>query len=128
MGSKIVAGNYGRHRGRDRLDEFQSRKYEPLMGDFSPHQRNIISRYYDHRDEIMLARLQEIVTELYLADSPAKRKRLWARAATAMKALKIAPRLIDTMIEQDKPELLATNLREWFVTAQEQRQARPRER
>jgi len=88
------------------------------MGDFSPHQEKIISRYYDHRDEIMLTRLQEIVTDLYLADSPAKRKRLWTRAAAAMKALRIPPNLADHIIVQDKPELLATSLRAWLDAAQ----------
>ena len=84
------------------------------MSEFTPHQRKIINRYYDHRDEIMLTRLQEIVTELYLADSVSKRKRLWTRASSAMKALKVPPNLADHIIAQAKPEVLAKNLREWL--------------
>ncbi len=87
------------------------------MGEFTPHQKKIISRYYDHRDEIMLARLQEIVTELYLADTEAKRKRLWTRAATAMKSLKLEPKAIERIMADGTPELLARNLRVWLDEA-----------
>ena len=84
------------------------------MGDFTPHQRKIISRYYDHRDQIMLVRLQEIVTELYLADAESKRTRLWKRAESAMKALKIPPALIAHIMAQKNTEVLARNLTQWL--------------
>jgi hypothetical protein len=84
------------------------------MGDFTPHQKKIINRYYDNRDHIMLARLQEIVTELYLADSEAKQARLWKRAETAMKALKIPASLTSRILAEKKPETLAMNLRQWL--------------
>jgi len=87
------------------------------MGDFTPHQKKIINRYYDHRDEIMLTRLQELVTDLYLAESDAKRQRLWTRVASAMKALKVPPALADHILAQGKPELLAKNLRAWLDAA-----------
>lgn len=87
------------------------------MGDFTPHQKKIINRYYDHRDEIMLTRLQELVTDLYLAESDAKRKQLWTRVASAMKALKVLPVLADHILAQGKPELLAQNLRTWLDSA-----------
>jgi len=87
------------------------------MGDFTPHQRKIINRYYDHRDEIMLTRLQEIVTELYLVETDAKRRRLWTRAASAMKALKVPPTVAEHILALGKPEVLAHNLRVWLDAA-----------
>jgi len=84
------------------------------MGDFTPHQKKIINRYYDHRDHIMLTKLQEIVTELYLADTEAKQGRLWKRAETAMKNLKIPPTVASRILAQKKPEVLAQNLRQWL--------------
>lgn len=84
------------------------------MGDYTPHQKKIIGRYYDQRDQIMLAKLQEIVTELYLADSPSAQTRLWKRVATAMKNLNVPPALAAHILEQKKPEILAQNLREWL--------------
>ncbi len=85
------------------------------MGDFTRHQKKIIERYYDHRDEISLTKLGEIVTELYLADSDGKRKRLWSRAARAMKTLQIPPDIANHIITQGKPEVLAENLRGWLT-------------
>ncbi len=85
------------------------------MGDFTSHQKKIIERYYDHRDEISLTKLGEIVTELYLADSDGKRKRLWSRAARAMKTLQIPPDVANHIVTQGKPEVLAENLRGWLA-------------
>lgn len=82
------------------------------MADFTPHQKKIIKRYYDNRDQIMLVRLQEIVTELYLADTEAKRNRLWKRAESALKALKLPASQIDHLLAQRKEELLANYLRQ----------------
>lgn len=84
------------------------------MGDFTPHQKKIINRYYDNRDHIMLTRLQEIVTELYLADTESKQGRLWKRAEAAMKSLKIPASQINHLLAQKKPEALAHNLRLWL--------------
>lgn len=82
------------------------------MTDFTPHQKKIISRYYDHRDQIMLGRLQEIVTELYLAETEAKANRLWKRAETALKGLKLPASQIAHLLAQRKPEILAHHLRQ----------------
>ena len=41
------------------------------------------------RHTIALTRLQELVTELYLADTDAKKKRLWQQVEKALNKLKI---------------------------------------
>jgi hypothetical protein len=82
------------------------------MPDFTPYQKKIINRYYDHRDQIMLTRLQEIVTDLYLADTETKQNRLWKRAEAALKALKMPPSQISHLLAQRKPETLAHHLRQ----------------
>jgi hypothetical protein len=87
------------------------------MSEYSPHQKRIIERYYDQRDEIMLAKLGEIVTELFLADSDARRKRLWSRATSAMKTLNVPANVAEHIITQAKPEILARRLREWLDQA-----------
>ena len=91
------------------------------MTDYTPHQRKIIERYYDNRDQIMLARLGEIVTELYLAEADKARDRLWSRAVKAMEALKVPPALIEHILMQRNPEVLAKNLRDWLTAAKQQR-------
>jgi hypothetical protein len=79
----------------------------------SEYQNGIISRYYDHLDTIMLARLGELVTELYLADTAAKRSKLWQRAQRAMAKLKVPPAIIDHIMEKRNVEILAKNLQDW---------------
>jgi len=52
--------------------------------DLSRHQRSIVKRYYAHLDTIALATLGEIVSDLYLAESPKKADALWKRAERAV--------------------------------------------
>lgn len=84
------------------------------VGDYTPHQRKIIDRYYDNRDDIMLAKLSEIVSDLYLATSEAAAKRLWTRADTAMKNLKIPDPVRTHILASGKVDVLAKNLRDWL--------------
>ena len=65
----------------------------------SKHQRGIVNRYYEHRDTIALNTLGEIVSELYLADSAAKQKRLWDRAEKALANLVKEERLTDKRVQ-----------------------------
>lgn len=51
----------------------------------SRYQQGIVRRYYEHADTITLQKLSEIVSDLYLADSPKKTEQLWKRADTALK-------------------------------------------
>lgn len=80
----------------------------------SSYQNKIISGYYDNLDTIMLNRLGELVTELYLAETPAKQKQLWQRAEKAMIKLKIKPQIMDHIIKSQNPEILAKNLKDWL--------------
>ena len=47
--------------------------------EYTAYQQGIISNYYNQLDTIMLTKLQELVSELYMADTDAKKKRLWDR-------------------------------------------------
>ena len=85
------------------------------MADRSPHQDRIIKRYYHHRDEIMLNRLGELVSELYLAEGDAKLDRLWKRIASALDNLGTAPDLATRILEKRDPEALARNLKDWLA-------------
>jgi hypothetical protein len=84
------------------------------MPDFTRHQKKIINRYYEHRDGIMVAKLSEVVGELYLADTDKKRAKLWERAELAMRNLKWKEPQIRHVVDSHKPELLAEHLREWM--------------
>ncbi len=81
----------------------------------SKYQKQVISRYYDNLDTIMLNKLGELVTELYLADTPAKQDKLWQRAHKAMVKLKVPPAIIDHIMEKTDVETLAKNLQDWLA-------------
>ncbi|MHC4259558.1 MAG: hypothetical protein ACYSTF_03995 [Planctomycetota bacterium] len=81
----------------------------------SQYQGEVIARYYERLDAIMLQKLGELVTELYLADTPAKLNRLWQRAHKAMTNLKIPPPLIDHIMQKRDVQVLAKNLQDWLA-------------
>jgi len=83
--------------------------------DYSQYQKAVISDYYDNLDTIMLGKLGELVTELYLADTQAKQNRLWQRAHKAMIKLKVPPAIIDHIMEKRDVEVLAKNLQDWLA-------------
>ncbi len=83
--------------------------------DYSQYQKDVISGYYHNLDTIMLGKLSELVTELYLADTQAKQNRLWQRANKAMVKLRVPPAIIDHIMEKKDVEVLAKNLQDWLA-------------
>jgi len=81
--------------------------------EYSQYQKSVISGYYDNLDTIMLQKLGELVTELYLAETQAKKDRLWERVYKAMVKLKIQPAIIDHIMKKQDVEILAKNLQDW---------------
>ena len=87
------------------------------MAELSAHQKKIVERYYERKDEIMLTKLQELVTDLYLAETDKKRASLWDRAAKAMANLKVPQRIADHILTTKRPEVLARNVEDWLKQA-----------
>ena len=84
------------------------------MKEYSKYQKSIINNYYNNFDTIKLNQLQEIVTELYLSDSPVKSQRLWSKAESAMKALKVPESVLQNILAKKDVQILAKNLNEWL--------------
>lgn len=85
--------------------------------DYTPHQQNIISHYYRNLDTIMLAKLQELVSELYLVDSKTKQERLWKRVGQAITKLRVPVPLAEHILTTRNVEVLAANLQDWLKKA-----------
>ena len=93
--------------------------------EYSEYQKAVISGYYNNLDTIMLQRLGELVTELYLADSQAKKDpssvalrrvdRLWQKAHKAMVKIRVPPAIIDHIMQKKDVEILAKNLKDWLA-------------
>jgi hypothetical protein len=81
------------------------------MAKRTAYQDKIIRRYYQNQDDIMLQKLGEMVTDLFLAEGKAK-QRLWDRVATALKNLKIPDAQIQHLVQSDNPTLVANLLQE----------------
>jgi hypothetical protein len=92
--------------------------------EYSAYQKSIITNYYNNRSDIALSKLSELVSELFLADTDAKRDRLWERAQKAMVNLKIPPAIIDHIMTKKDVKILAKNLNEWLVRPEQSRGAK----
>ena len=77
----------------------------------SAYQERAIKNYYKNRDAIMLQRLGELVTDLYLAEGKS-RARVWQRITGALEKLEIKPQRIEHIVKSDNPELVANLLQE----------------
>ncbi len=81
--------------------------------EYSGYQKSVINSYYRNLDTISLQRLSELVSELYLADSETKQKRLWERVHKAMINLKIPSAIVEHIMAKQDVQILAKNLQEW---------------
>lgn len=75
--------------------------------DLSRHQQSIVKRYYKNLDTIIATRLQEAVTELYLAESDKKRRALWAKVQKQMAKTPADPGVVHQIVEDGDVERLA---------------------
>jgi len=82
--------------------------------EYSSYQKKLIERYYDNRDAIMLGKLQELASELFLADTDKKRERLWERVEQAMKQLKVKDAIAAHILSKRDPAILAKNVEDWL--------------
>ena len=82
--------------------------------EYSAYQRDVISRYYENLDTITLNNLQELVSQLYLADSKPKQAKLWERVHKAMLKLKVKPSIIEHIMNKKDVVILAKNLEDWL--------------
>lgn len=75
--------------------------------DYSQHQRKVIQRYYDNREQIDEQRLSELVTSLFLA-TPKQAVKRWETAHEIMKRLEVPESRIANIMKKRDPAILAT--------------------
>src|SRR5208282_943747 len=83
----------------------------PLMAKRSPYQDRVIRRYYQNQDQILIQRLGDLVTDLYLAEGK-NRVRLWKRTVEILEKLKVPNARVQHVCQSDNPALLAELLKE----------------
>lgn len=83
------------------------------MPERSSYQQKIIKNYYQNREAISLQRLQEMVTDLYLAEGK-KRAQQWKRIAGHLEKLGLKPARIEHLVKQDDPALIVKIVEEFM--------------
>jgi len=81
--------------------------------EYSAYQKAVIGGYYRNLDGIMLQKVAELVSELYVAETEAKKDRLWQRVGSALVNLKIPPDITGHILATRDVQVLAKNLQEW---------------
>lgn len=81
------------------------------MAERTKYQEKIIRNYYQNHDAILLQRLGEQVTELYLAEGKARAKQ-WEKVKTSLEKLKVPASRVKHVVESDNPSLVAKLLEE----------------
>ena len=103
MGSRVLAWL----QGLEAKDEVRERNRMAGGREYSKGQQKIIKRHYDSMEPRAIQRLQEVVSELFVAESEAARKRLWKSVQTAFKNLKIDDTRARTILEEQDLGALA---------------------
>jgi hypothetical protein len=67
--------------------------------DYTPHQQRIIRRYYANQDGIRTQALADLVSDLYLATTDAKRASLWKRAQALLEGLGFPASVVLPVVE-----------------------------
>jgi hypothetical protein len=81
------------------------------MAQLTKHQQSIVKRYYDNLDTVLLQRVGEQVTDLYLAEGK-KRAKLWQSIEGSLTKLGVPQTRIDHVRNSDDARQLATLLQE----------------
>jgi hypothetical protein len=61
-----------------------------------------------------LQRLQELVTDLYLAETDKKRAKLWEQTEKAMEKIDVKPVIKEHILKIRDVQVLVKNLNEWL--------------
>ncbi len=81
------------------------------MAKHSSYQQRAIRNYYENQGNILLQRLGDLVTDLYLAEGQA-RVRLWKRVADTLEKLKIPKARVERLVAGDNPARVVDLLKE----------------
>ncbi len=86
------------------------------MAKRSNYQDRVIRRYYQNQDQILIQRLGDLITDLYLAEGNS-RVRLWKRTVEILEKLKVPNDRIQHVCQSDNPALVAEVLKELLEKA-----------
>ena len=86
------------------------------MPEYSKYQQKVIKNYYDNQQTLLLQKLGEHVTELYLAVGKARERR-WKLIRAVLEKMKVPASRIEQLQKLDDPAMLAKLLEELLAKA-----------
>jgi len=66
----------------------------------TPYQKRIVRNYYENRETLMLNRLSELVSDLFVCADKKTADRLWKRVETALNNLGVRKSTLRQMVDQ----------------------------
>jgi hypothetical protein len=79
----------------------------PAKREFSPYQQKVIRAYYQNREGIQQQALADLVSDLYLATTEAKKASLWKRAESLLASLGTSPATVAAVVSKRNLAALA---------------------
>jgi hypothetical protein len=73
---------------------------------YSKYQQTVIRNFYNNRDNVSLQRVQELLTDLYLAEGK-KREKVWESMFLHLERIGLPPDQLNRIKEAKNPELIA---------------------
>lgn len=83
------------------------------MAERSKYQEKVIKNFYQNREAIALQRVQELVTDIFLAEGK-KREQYWKQLRGHLEKLGLPATRIDYLFEQNDPALIAKVVEEFL--------------
>ena len=77
------------------------------MSEYTPYQKTVIKRFYEHRETLAVNKLAETVSNLYLETSPKKQAQAWERAYTHMVAAGVKESEANVIVDDRDLDALA---------------------
>ncbi len=76
------------------------------MENYSRYQQGVIKSFYQNRDNVSFQRVQELLTELYLAEGK-KKDKVWESLFGHLEKLSLPREQLEHLRKQKNPELIA---------------------
>ena len=76
------------------------------MPDYTPYQKGVIKRYYEHRDTIAVHKLAETLTNLYLEKDGKKVAKAWEKVYELMLAAGVREPRANVIVDERNLEAL----------------------
>jgi hypothetical protein len=75
--------------------------------DYTPYQQRVIRNFYRNQEQSRAQSLDEIVADIWLAKTDAKRDALWKKAEALLLAIGVRPETVAQVVEKRRVEGLA---------------------